>query len=207
MENQTPVFHRSHRPLEIAHPAISTFPQRIILFLPSKQKTGILQGRGKVEIPNSGIPTFPPPHHVGAERRRSQQPRKEYVYPCSFRPATSSRTQAHLALESNPGFRLMPRWNQFSISGSFPDWKMLPVAKVRQAECLPHHLPQAIDATWWRRRFRLNATRFFYVKHFFALTFRSSRRCCLVAGQKVSPRVATRHASACATMKSTTCAG
>src|ERR1700682_4157486 len=33
--------------------------------------------------------------------------------------------QAHLALESNSDFRLIPRWNQIPISGSFLDWKML----------------------------------------------------------------------------------
>jgi hypothetical protein len=33
--------------------------------------------------------------------------------------------QAHAALESTCRFRLMAYWNQFSISGSFVDWKML----------------------------------------------------------------------------------
>jgi hypothetical protein len=33
--------------------------------------------------------------------------------------------QAHAALESNCRFRLMAYWNQFSISGSFVDWKIL----------------------------------------------------------------------------------
>jgi hypothetical protein len=35
------------------------------------------------------------------------------------------RFQAHAALESNPTFRLIVRWNQNSISGSFLNWKML----------------------------------------------------------------------------------
>jgi hypothetical protein len=33
--------------------------------------------------------------------------------------------QAHLALEWTSSFRLTPYWNQFLISGSFLDWKML----------------------------------------------------------------------------------
>jgi hypothetical protein len=33
--------------------------------------------------------------------------------------------QAHRALESKAVFRLIPRWNQNSISGSLLDWKML----------------------------------------------------------------------------------
>ena len=37
----------------------------------------------------------------------------------------SFRFQAHAALESTSPFRLIPRWNQKSISGSFLDWKML----------------------------------------------------------------------------------
>ena len=33
--------------------------------------------------------------------------------------------RAHPALESQSHFRLISHWNQFSISGSFVDWKML----------------------------------------------------------------------------------
>ena len=33
--------------------------------------------------------------------------------------------RAHPALESKSSFRLIPRWNEFSISGSFVDWKRL----------------------------------------------------------------------------------
>jgi hypothetical protein len=33
--------------------------------------------------------------------------------------------QAHPALESKAVFRLIPRWNEISISGSFLDWNML----------------------------------------------------------------------------------
>jgi hypothetical protein len=36
-------------------------------------------------------------------------------------------------LESTSAFRLIPHWNQFPISGSFVDWKMLRLAaKVRR---------------------------------------------------------------------------
>ena len=54
------------------------------------------------------------------------------------RPAVNHRLreptfQAHLAWESNLAFRLIPRWNQISISGSFLHWKMLPA----QATGLP----------------------------------------------------------------------
>jgi hypothetical protein len=39
--------------------------------------------------------------------------------------------QAHPALESKSVFRLIPRWNEISISGSFLDWNMLQGAVVR----------------------------------------------------------------------------
>ncbi len=40
-------------------------------------------------------------------------------------PLLQPRSQAHSALESNPGFRLISHWNQMLISGSFVDWNML----------------------------------------------------------------------------------
>jgi hypothetical protein len=39
--------------------------------------------------------------------------------------------QAHPALESKVVFRLIPRWNEISISGSFLDWNMLEVVSGR----------------------------------------------------------------------------
>jgi hypothetical protein len=44
------------------------------------------------------------------------------------------RFQAHPALESKPVFRLTPRWNQISISGSFLDWKMLIARLVKKLD-------------------------------------------------------------------------
>jgi hypothetical protein len=48
------------------------------------------------------------------------------------RPSTASscagarpKFQAHSALERSPAFRLIARWNQNALSGSFVDWKML----------------------------------------------------------------------------------
>src|SRR5258708_6501267 len=45
--------------------------------------------------------------------------------PTPSAPPTASQFQAHPALESNLTFRLIVRWNQTSVSGSFVDWKML----------------------------------------------------------------------------------
>jgi hypothetical protein len=50
---------------------------------------------------------------------------------------SSLNFQAHPALESNFVFRLIPRWNQISISGSFLDWKMLGVRDIEVGETPP----------------------------------------------------------------------
>ena len=42
-----------------------------------------------------------------------------------IRARSNPNFQAHPPLESNSGFRLISRWNQTRLSGSFLDWKML----------------------------------------------------------------------------------
>ncbi len=47
-------------------------------------------------------------------------------------PDTKSlKFRAHPALESKAVFRLISYWNQFSISGSFLDWKMLGLTRYK----------------------------------------------------------------------------
>src|SRR5216684_5085083 len=53
--------------------------------------------------------------------------RKENTRTSAQGTGWTPRFQAHAALESNVGFRLIAHWNQTSISGSFLDWKMLTV--------------------------------------------------------------------------------
>src|SRR5260370_37527551 len=70
------------------------------------------RGRGLKTPPHSPA-TFPP---VFKERTTT---------PAENHRLSEPESQAHLALESNSDFRLIPRWNQIPISGSFLDWKML----------------------------------------------------------------------------------
>jgi len=108
VENRTPVSHRSHRPLEIARGAISTFPPR--------------RRRFPLSL-NQSRPLTP----CGAFTIERKDPRKER----SAANPTDQRWfwfQAHPALESMSVFRLTSHWNQFPVSGSFLDWKMLAVS-------------------------------------------------------------------------------
>jgi hypothetical protein len=73
--------------------------------------TVLSRGRGLKRRP---LPLHPIP---GSSKKENTLSRK----PSSPEP----EFQAHLALESNFVFRLIPRWNQIPISGSFLDWKML----------------------------------------------------------------------------------
>jgi hypothetical protein len=70
----------------------------------------------------SRFSTFPPPRgYIG---KPNEKPRR-----AGFAPRPSKTTE-HQRKETCPGnldvaiFRLTPHWNQFSISGSFVDWKM-----------------------------------------------------------------------------------
>jgi hypothetical protein len=62
-------------------------------------------------------PPFPAPYPRLFKERRTTPAENHRLHKPEF--------QAHLALESNSDFRLIPRWNQIPISGSFLDWKML----------------------------------------------------------------------------------
>src|SRR5216684_397324 len=105
VENQTTVSHRSHRPLEIAKDAISTFPQhrRRFLYIPIANNARAFQALA-IEGENQ---------KKGATRSCPPGVEKAFHF------------RAHPALESKSSFRLISRWNEFSISGSFVDWKML----------------------------------------------------------------------------------
>src|ERR1700681_4158817 len=70
------------------------------------------QGKG-AQMP----PTSPAPYPRLFKERRTT--------PADNHRLREPEFQAHLALESNSDFRLIPRWNQIPISGSFLDWKML----------------------------------------------------------------------------------
>jgi hypothetical protein len=96
------VSHRRPPPLEIANGAISTFPQRRRICLPKTKKQ------------HGSRPSVARPTHS----------RKEDSF-LTAKPKAIPTFQAHPALESKAGFRLISRWNQTSISGSFLDWKML----------------------------------------------------------------------------------
>src|ERR1035437_3506998 len=111
----------STSPLEISPTAgeIPTFPQRRRRgrWKNGKTKAGFPLSHHPEDI--SGKPTksqggraSPPSHQRRPKGDLSRQPGRRHF-------------QAHATLESNCRFRLMPYWNQFSISGSFMDWKML----------------------------------------------------------------------------------
>jgi hypothetical protein len=100
VENQTTVSHRFHRPLEIAHFAISTFPQRRRLFSLIQQETN--------------TPPFASVGRSGQEQDRRKetsgnvrQRREPALVSGSLRIGTEAAFQAHRALESNFTFRLI----------------------------------------------------------------------------------------------------
>ena len=100
------VSHASHSPLEIANIAIPTFPQRrprvVVFRTPKRPYARALRALAmRFTIEERSDPRHPNQHRIH--------------FPF----------QAHAALESNPTFRLIARWNQNPISGSFLDWKML----------------------------------------------------------------------------------
>src|SRR5260370_18728228 len=105
VENQTTVSHRSHRPLEIAKDAISTFPQHRRRFL-------------SIPIANNACA-------FQALTIEGENQKKGAIRSCPPGVETAFHFRAHPALESKSSFRLISRWNEFSISGSFVDWKML----------------------------------------------------------------------------------
>jgi hypothetical protein len=69
----------------------------------------------------SRFPTFPPPRFLSQKDKPAGGQKNQRKEPSR----STADFQAHLALESKSHFRLIPHWNQFSISGSFLDWKML----------------------------------------------------------------------------------
>jgi hypothetical protein len=128
VENQTQVFHSSHRPLEIS-------PTPRDFHIPTAQ-AGRAWKSGK---PKSGFPlshtrpaTMTTVHfkkskskaNLAASGGKKNNPKKEshHAAECRLRALDF---QAHPALESRLVLRLIPRWNQTSISGSLSDWKML----------------------------------------------------------------------------------
>jgi hypothetical protein len=100
VENQTAVFHRSHRPLEIAHSAISTFPQRrrLLSLIPKETNT----------------PPFASVGRSGQEQDRRKeasggirQHREPAFISGSLRIGMGAAFQAHHALETKFTFRLI----------------------------------------------------------------------------------------------------
>src|SRR5688572_10702340 len=91
------VSHGSHSPLEIAHTAIPTFPQRrrpvIVFRTPAHSYARALRALAT--------------NFTTEERGDPQQPNQRLI---------RFRFQAHAALERTRSFRLTPRWNQNSIS-------------------------------------------------------------------------------------------
>jgi len=87
----------------------------------------------------SHTPRFPPSHSADGfplSSQEKQTPRPSRSSDAQGKNQTAERRplaasasaanrplfQAHSALERKPLFRLIARWNQFSISGSFVDW-------------------------------------------------------------------------------------
>ena len=68
----------------------------------------------------------PPP--CPAPHPRLNPIRQKEALLSGIRARSNPNFQAHPPLESNSGFRLISRWNQTRLSGSFLDWKMLPFA-------------------------------------------------------------------------------
>jgi hypothetical protein len=75
--------------------------------------------QNKKAKPGGGL--RPPP----ARSRRPSGADFSQTKPTKGDIAQQPHFQAHPALESKSCFRLIARWNQFWISGSFVDWKML----------------------------------------------------------------------------------
>jgi hypothetical protein len=117
VENQTTVFHRFHRPLEIAHFAISTFPQRRRLFSLIQTETNTPPF---ASVGRSGQEQDRRKEASGSVRRR----RQPALVSGSSRIGNKSRFQAHSALEINFDFRLIsglenasfdPAWVHFFL--------------------------------------------------------------------------------------------
>ena len=100
VENQTAVSHRSHRPLEIAHSAIPTFPQRRRLssLIPRETNTPPFAFVGR-----SGQEPDRRKEASGSVRQR----REPALVSGSLRIGTKAAFQAHRALESIRDFRLI----------------------------------------------------------------------------------------------------
>ena len=108
---------------------IPTFPQRRRPRRMEKWKT------------KSRFPTFPPPRIFALSNQKTKpsgglRPPPPRRHPPSGPDLSQARStkgdiaqqphfQARPVLESKGRFRLIAHWNQFSISGSFMDWKML----------------------------------------------------------------------------------
>ena len=114
-------FHSFHEPLgNLAQPQAR---------FPHSHSAGD-EGRGKVEnhktvfhFPTAPIPC--PKDQTQNPGRPTSKPTKGDILQQIRLPRMHRKFQAHPALEPNYRFRLIPRWNEFSISGSFLDWKML----------------------------------------------------------------------------------
>jgi hypothetical protein len=79
----------------------------------------------------SRFPTFPPPRrYIEKGSKQEAAGPRGFAPPTGRKPKKGNHPQravirAHLVLEWKPSFRLISRWNQILISGSFLDWKML----------------------------------------------------------------------------------
>jgi hypothetical protein len=100
VENQTAVFHRSHRPLEIAHFAISTFPPRRQLFSLIQEETNTPPF---ASFGRSGPEQNRRKESSGSVRQRREPTRSSG----SFRIGMEATFQAHRALEIDFTFRLI----------------------------------------------------------------------------------------------------
>ena len=109
VENQTAVFHRSHRPLEIAPFAISTFPPRRQLFSLIQEETN---PRPCASFGRSGPEQNRRKESSGSVRQRREPTRSSG----SFRIGMEATFQAHRALEINFTFRLISGLENASVS-------------------------------------------------------------------------------------------
>ena len=122
----------STSPLEISPTPgeIPTFPQR--------------RRRGRMEKLENQEQVF---HFPTAPRIDWEEPKQNQHLLNTTRKEMSSRHQgrpcfqAHPALESTGRFRLISRWSQILISGSFMDWKMLRLPRSAAGLKLYHVQP------------------------------------------------------------------
>src|SRR5260370_866881 len=111
-----------------------TGPSRTYFQKPARSLCSLTRKKFWTGTPAPSPKTIPSMRKKGGKKngsasrapRRLTKTKERSLIPAFHRAAV----QAHLALESKSHFRLIPHWNQFPISGSFLDWKMLVSARL-----------------------------------------------------------------------------